>query len=321
MSQRLAKVEALDPAKFVDPEVTLDGSRRAVVEFERLETLWFNTGSVCNIECRRCYVESSPTSRRLSLLTRSDVEIHLDEIERLDLPTREIGFTGGEPFVNPEMSSLLAGVLARGHEALVLTNAMRPMMRPSVRESLLRLREAHGERLQLRVSLDHYERERHESERGAGSWQAALEGLCWLGSNGFHVTVAGRKLWGESESSMRGGFARLFAEEGLALDARDPRQLVLFPEMDPDVDVPEISVDCWRAVGVKPSTMMCARSRMVVRRRGSPGPVVVACTLLPYDRRFELGATLEGSFRPVPLNHPHCSRFCVLGGGSCSAPF
>jgi hypothetical protein len=46
---------------------------------------------------------------------------------------------------------------------------------------------------------------------------------------------------------------------------------------------------------------------------------VVACTLLPYDDRFELDATLAGSLGEVPLNHPHCATFCVLGGGSCIA--
>ena len=33
---------------------------------------------------------------------------------------------------------------------------------------------------------------------------------------------------------------------------------------------------------------------------------------------FELGATLAEARGPVPLNHPHCARFCVLGGGACS---
>jgi len=63
---------------------------------------------------------------------------------------------------------------------------------------------------------------------------------------------------------------------------------------------------------------MCASSRMVVKRKGEARPSVVACTLLPYDDAFDLGATLAEASRAVPLNHPHCARFCVLGGGSCS---
>ena len=88
--------------------------------------------------------------------------------------------------------------------------------------------------------------------------------------------------------------------------------------MDATADVPEITVDCWGILGVEPSAMMCATSRMVVKRRGERAPVVVSCTLLPYDRRFEMGATLRQAAAPVLLAHPHCAQFCVLGGGSCS---
>ena len=28
--------------------------------------------------------------------------------------------------------------------------------------------------------------------------------------------------------------------------------------------------------------------------------------------------TLAEAAAPVPLNHPHCARFCVLGGAACS---
>ena len=64
---------------------------------------------------------------------------------------------------------------------------------------------------------------------------------------------------------------------------------------------------------------MCTSSRMVIKRKGSAHPAVVACTLLPYDPQFELGRTLREAAREVPLNHPHCAQFCVFGGGSCSA--
>ena len=63
---------------------------------------------------------------------------------------------------------------------------------------------------------------------------------------------------------------------------------------------------------------MCASSRMVVKRKGSDAPTVLACTLLPYDARFDLGATLAEAETDVSLNHPHCAKFCVLGGASCS---
>ena len=117
---------------------------------------------------------------------------------------------------------------------------------------------------------------------------------------------------------MRAGYARLFAELGLAIDANDPAALVLFPEMDATADVPEITGACWGILGKSPDSVMCATSRMVVRRREADRASVVACTLLPYSSEFELGATLAEAARPVALNHPHCARFCVLGGAACS---
>jgi hypothetical protein len=308
----------LQPEKFRDPEWTADGLPRARVDFEQLATLWLNTGSLCNIECNNCYVESSPANDRLANLSASETARYLDEIADLGLATREIGFTGGEPFVNPEFPAMLADALGRGFEALVLTNAMQPMMRPAIRAGLDRLRAAHGEKLHLRVSLDHHGRVHHEQERGPGTWAPALRGLHWLAARGFRLSVAGRTCWGESEQDARRGYGRLFAAEGLPLDADDPARLVLFPEMDAALDVAEITTDCWEALGVEPSAMMCARSRMVIKRRAAAAPVVVSCTLLPYEPQFELGATLAESLRPVRLNHPHCARFCVLGGGSCS---
>ncbi len=308
--------KTLDPRKFRDPRITARGERRATVAFKGLRTLWFNTGTLCNLACRNCYIESSPTNDRLVYLTAVEVRAYLDEIARDRLPTEEIGFTGGEPVMNPELCTMLEDCLARGFRVLVLTNAMKPMMKK--REALLRVKAKAGDRLILRVSIDHYSRDLHQLERGRRSWAPAIEGVRWLLANGFTVHVAGRTFTGQGEAEIRQGFARLFTGEGWPVDAEDPLELVVFPEMDTRVDVPEITDSCWGILRKSPDAMMCASSRMVVKRKGAERPAVLACTLLPYDPQFELGATLEEASAAVPLNHPHCARFCVLGGGSCS---
>lgn len=305
--------------KFSDPDITAKGERRASVSFRSLETLWINTGTLCNIECAHCYIHSSPTEDRLSYITAAEVARFLDEIGREKLGTREIGFTGGEPFMNPDLIAMAADALGRGHEVLILTNAMQPMMRPAPRAGLLRLKEAHGARLRLRVSLDHYTDELHDRERGPGSFARTMAGLRFLAREGFALSVAGRTIHGEDEATERAGFAALFAREKIPVEANDPGALVLFPEMDEKADVPEITTACWGILHVDPATVMCATSRMVVKRKGDASPRVVACTLIPDDPQFDLGETLAESFRPVKLNHRHCAKFCVLGGGSCSA--
>lgn len=309
----------LDPAKFRDPAVTARGERRAAVAPERLETLWFNTGTLCNLTCLNCYIESSPKNDALVYLSTGEVEAYLDEIARLGLDTREIGFTGGEPFLNPDAPAMIKAALARGFDALVLTNAMKPMRRPRVEAALERLIALYGPRLTLRVSLDWWTAAVHDAERGEGAFAETLDGLRWLRDRGACLAVAGRSLVGESAAEARAGYARLFAAAGLPIDAHDPSRLVLFPEMDARADVPEITEDCWRILGKSPASVMCATSRMVVKRRGAAAPAAVSCTLLPYDPQFELGATLKEALRPVALNHPHCAKFCVLGGASCSA--
>ena len=317
-SAERSTIRRLDSQKFKDPQRTATGERRAAVALRKLDTLWFNTGTLCNIECRNCYIESSPKNDRLAYITLAEVTPYLDEIERDRLGTREIAFTGGEPFMNPEMFEILEECLARGFEVLVLTNAMRPMQRHKKR--LLALKVRHGRRLTLRVSLDHFTPDRHEDERGVATFKPTLEGLIWLSANGFRIAAAGRTMWGETEASERTGYARLFAEHDIRIDAADPAQLVLFPEMDEVVDVPEITTACWSILKLSPGSVMCASSRMVVKRKGASRPAVLACTLIPYDQAFEMGPTLRDAKKAVPLNHPHCAKFCVLGGASCSGP-
>lgn len=304
----------LPARKFTDPLVTAKGEERAHVAMTGLETLWFNTGTLCNLACQNCYIESSPSNDALVYISLDEVRGYLDEIAENALPTREIAFTGGEPFMNRDMVPIIQLCLDRGFEVLILSNAMRPMRR--FEAGLLALQGR--ERLTIRVSLDHYSKAVHEAERGADSWDKALSGLCWLAAHDFHISVAGRHLASESDSNARAGYHRLFAELRLPLDAANPAQLVLFPEMDADADIAEISTGCWDILHINPANMMCATSRMVVKRKGDAAPRVAACTLLPYQADFDMGATLAEAARDVRLNHPHCARFCVLGGASCS---
>ena len=54
----------------------------------------------------------------------------------------------------------------------------------SCRRELLELNRRLGAKLNIRVSLDHYSSERHEDERGPGTFRPTLDGLRWLAQNG-----------------------------------------------------------------------------------------------------------------------------------------
>lgn len=303
--------------KFEHPQVTAKGERRAAVRMNSLQTLWFNTGTLCNITCANCYIESSPRNDRLVYLTVSDVARNLDEAHACGEQVKLVGFTGGEPFMNPEIVGLLEEALRRGIEVLVLTNAMRPMIRHT--DGIRALRDKYGSNLRVRVSLDAPNRALHDQERGAGSFDKALDGLRVLTEAGVSIEIAGRTFLDVNEPGAREQYAALFKEHGLDIDAYNATQLVLFPEMTGESNPPEITEACWDILGKSPTEVMCASARMIVRRKDAASTSVVACTLLPYDLRFELGSNLKVAAKDVPLTHPYCATFCVLGGSSCGA--
>ena len=209
----------IDRRKFSDPYITAKNEQRAVVSLTALRTL-------CNITCRNCYIESSRNDR-LAYLDVVDIRPYLDEIDRDKLGTTETGFTGGEPFMNPAFIDLLQECLSRRFSVLVLTNAMAPMRR--FHKSLVKLRDQPGDKLTIRVSLDHYTAERHDEERGAGGYWKTLEGLLWLTKKRLQACGRGRTVWEENETSLRAGYAELFAKYDIPLNADDPRELLLFP--------------------------------------------------------------------------------------------
>ena len=299
--------------RFKDPIKTADGSERAFIEAKKIKTLWFNTGTLCNIECKNCYIQSSPKNDRLVYLTFNEVKSFIDEAIDKDLETKEIGFTGGEPFMNKDILKMIEYSLSKDFKVLVLSNAMRPML--NKKEDLLKL---NHKNLTIRVSIDHYQKEKHEEIRGKNTFDVMMEGLQWLNSNNFNYTLATRLLWGEQEDLLRDNFNQFINNYNLKLNAKSEHQLVTFAEMDEKADTPEITTACWNILGKNPDNIMCSWSRMVVKKKGVQKPSVIACTLLPYEDEFDLGHTLTNSLQKIYLNHKHCSKFCVLGGSSCS---
>ena len=303
----------LSENKFKDPVTTADGSKRAFIEAKKIKTLWFNTGTLCNIECKNCYIESSPKNDRLAYLTLEEVKSFIDEAIDKNIGTNEIGFTGGEPFMNKDLLKMIEYSLSKNFKVLVLSNAMKPML--NRKEDLLKL---NHQDLTIRVSIDHYQKKKHEEIRGKNTFDVMMEGLLWINQNNFNYTLATRLLWGEEESQLRDNFNQFINKYNLKLDAKSEQQLITFAEMDEKVDTPEITTACWNILGKNPSDIMCSWSRMVVKKKGSQKPSVIACTLLPYENEFDLGESLKNSLQKIYLNHKHCSKFCVLGGSSCS---
>ena len=181
----------LDAAKFKDALLTAKGEERAHVALRTLETLWFNTGTLCNLTCQNCYIESSPRNDRLAYLsrprcgpisTRSSATA-TDQADRLHRrravhEPRAAGHARGR-FV----------ARAQGHGADQRHEAhAQDEGRPS------RPAGANGGNLTIRVSLDHYGRALHEKERGARSCKPTIDGLVWLRAIGLRRACRGTAL-------------------------------------------------------------------------------------------------------------------------------
>ncbi len=93
--------------KFDNSLTTAKGDSRAFVDLNQLTTLWINTGTLCNITCGNCYIESSPKNDALVYMTYQEVITYLDEIRDEEMATTEIGITGGEPFMNPDIMPIM----------------------------------------------------------------------------------------------------------------------------------------------------------------------------------------------------------------------
>ena len=220
----------LDPAKFQDALVTARGEARAHVALRTLETLWFNTGTLCNLTCQNCYTSDprrATIAWPISRPPRSPA--YLDEIERDGHGTKLIGFTGGEPFMNRDLPAMLEDV-SRGLKAMVLTNAMKPMQdeaRPA-RPAGTTWPQPHDPCLARSPTSGPCTR-----RSGARSWKPTIDGLVWLAQSGFDVHVAGRQFSEETEAEVRAGYARLFAELGIRLMRQARRRWCCFRRWTP----------------------------------------------------------------------------------------
>ena len=107
------------PAAEITPK---HESAAPAVALRSLDTLWFQVaGTVCNLACSHCFISCSPTNHTHEFLSLAEVQSYLDE--GASLGVKEYYFTGGEPFLNPDMEAILEATLKLG-PANVLTNPM-----------------------------------------------------------------------------------------------------------------------------------------------------------------------------------------------------
>lgn len=289
--------------------VNLRGERRAQIEFGRLQDLWF-MWSLCNLECTHCYVGSSPRNQTLELLTLEDIRPFLREGSEMGM--QHVYFTGGEPFANREILPMIEEA-GRFAPVTVLSNGVGPITR-----HLGSLQGFLG-RLTLRLSLDHFERERHDAVRGAGSFDATCATIRELCRVGFVPVVTVTPVVFE-ETPVTGeeaveAFELLFA--GLDVEIKVlPATLRMGGEVRRSgAPGPLPFLGERHLAGANLNDFQCHYSRCVQKISGRAR--VYPCPIIYNDPAFELGSTLQEAARRVPLAHHGCVGFCYKFRGKC----
>lgn len=278
-----------------------------------LDALWFQvTGTVCNIRCGHCFLSCSPTNRSFGFLPTDEVERRLEE--SVALGVREYYFTGGEPFLHPEIVEILSRAVALG-PTTVLTNGM--LLRRVHLAPLARAAAESRYSLEFRVSIDGFDRETHDALRGEGSFERALAGLELLLDHGFLPIVTAVRTWEpEAEPAVYEGFLALLRERG----CRRPR-IKLMPALRMGALAelrggygPGEAVTAAMVEGFDPDLLLCSASRVVTDRG------IWVCPILLDAPEGALGDDLaRAAAAPVALDHPACTT-CWLHGAICANP-
>ncbi len=280
--------------------------------FPGLDTLWIQVaGLLCNLRCAHCFNASGPGERGMAPLSREEVRALLDEAETLGV--RDVVFTGGEPFLLPEMADIAADALRR-FPVTILTNGTL-----LDRRTVDRLAEAAGESrfsLEVRVSLDAPEEKENDAIRGKGCFAKAIAGAARLEAAGIPPIVTAVRLRDDGALPGREELAA-FEEAMRAAGIRRPRVkfLPVFrigrEEERGGGYAATDRVTEELAVLLEAERLLCATARTATSLGVWPCPILV------NEAGARMGDGLRSSFRPFPLSHAACST-CLRHGAVCA---
>jgi MoaA/NifB/PqqE/SkfB family radical SAM enzyme len=280
------------------------------LEIDSLDNLWFQvSGTICNIACKHCFNNSSPTNRNFGFLSLDECKKYLEE--SVELGVKEYYFTGGEPFANKEMIPIIKKTLEYG-AATVLTNGM--LITDEKAKQLAEIESNTIFSLEIRVSLDGYTEKMNDDIRGKGVFKKTMLGVERLYRNGFLPIITVTKTWEDNEDEkVMNGFRELLISHGYLR----PRIKIL-----PSIKIGQEAVrtkgyDKYEYVseemmnGFEKEQLLCSNSRLVTSKG------VYVCPILIESEDAKVGDDLNESMKPYELKHQACYT-CYLYGAICS---
>ena len=144
---------------------------------EQVQTVQVNLGLLCNLSCRHCHVEASPT--RTEVMTWPTMEAVL-RLTRA-LPGVQVDLTGGAPELNPDFRRFVTALSEQGHPVQVRTN-LAVFFEPGL-EDIPEFLAAH--QIHLVASLPCYLDENVDAQRGGGTYKRSVSALRRLNGLGY----------------------------------------------------------------------------------------------------------------------------------------
>jgi molybdenum cofactor biosynthesis enzyme MoaA len=281
-----------------------------LVELDHLDELWFQVGgTLCNLECRHCFISCSPHNHSFGFLDLAAVLRALDE--SVPLGVKEYYFTGGEPFLNRDLVPILETTLRYG-PATVLTNGT--VLHEEWLERLRRAAQASPYSLEFRVSIDGFTADDNDAVRGAGTFERILQGVRMLVSHGFLPIVTTTRTGDDvSDETLVSGFVNLLKAHGY----HRPR-LKILPTLRIGAEVARqrgyhagerVTAEMMKDYDT--SRLLCQHSRVVTDRG------VYVCPILIDAPDARLGTTLQEAATSFHLRHQACYT-CYKYGTLCA---
>ena len=279
------------------------------VAFRWLDALWIQiAGTLCNIACRHCFISCGPKADAVPMMTAEEVLGALDQGRAAGM--RQVYFTGGEPFLHPELRRLTAAALACAPLTIV-TNGL--LVDEAAAEWLAEESRRSRYSLDLRVSLDGMSAEQNDPVRGRGTFERIVAAIARLSRRGLSpvVTVV------EHEADLADPDARgRFLEVARRIGVRQPRVKFLPLLRLGREERRTHGYDAPDALGEPllseiESSLLCASGRMVTAQG------VFTCPILIERADARLGARLEDAMKPIHLRWDACQT-CVLDGLRCN---
>ena len=274
-----------------------------------IDELWFQVvGTLCNLKCTHCFISCSPTNDTHGMISKERVFEMLEKAKEKGV--REYYFTGGEPFLHPDLFELIEATLRQG-PLTILTNGI--LISENKARKIAEIAGNSEYSLDFRISLDGMTAEENDEIRGKGTFNKIISSVDRLYKNGITPIITVTEVRdGMGSADGRRKFLELLRTFGI----EQPRMKFLTPfkigneaERTSGYEQYEYVYE-GNLIEGEEEMFQCSNSRMVT------DDGIYPCPILINHPDAKMGNTLDETENPTELKWSACYT-CHVSGVSC----